>query len=429
MEHKEQMTDFLAFLQESVSPFHGVEAGIRRLKKAGFEKLDLNQPWKIREGQGYYLDICGSTLFAIRKNGPLKDGEGFRMAGAHTDWPSFRIKPNADMRSNQYHKLNIECYGGPILSTWLDRPLSIAGRVVLKGEDIFHPETRLVDFRRPVLTIPNLCIHQNRKVNEGVELKKQTDMIPVFDYIKKELEEKSFLDYLALELDTEKDAILDYDLSIYNAEAPAYVGIAQDMISAPRLDNLTSCYAAIFGMMEGKRDHGIDVLYLTDHEEIGSRSVQGADSSMLSMLLERFAAACRIDREAFLRMLPESYLLSADAAHGVHPNKPQTTDPTNQVGLGDGVVIKLSYCQKYATNTQVTGITTALCQKNGIPYTRFVNHADSAGGGTIGAITSTHLPIKISDVGVPMLAMHSARELIAVSSQLAMNALMKALFS
>ena len=188
MNNREELEDFLSFIKEATSPFHCVEAGIRRLQAAGFTELKQEDYWNAENGHGYYVNVNGTSLFAIRLNRKFQYGEGFRMAGAHTDWPCLRIKPRADIRDGKYHRLNVECYGGPILSTWLDRPLSIAGAVVCRGEDAFHPVKHLVDFHRPVLTIPNLCIHQNRKVNEGVELKKQRDMLPLLDYVRRELE-------------------------------------------------------------------------------------------------------------------------------------------------------------------------------------------------------------------------------------------------
>lgn len=428
MDYQEKLQDFFAFIEESVSPSHCVEAGIRRLQAAGFEELKMEDYWHAENGKKYYVNVRGTSLFAVSINRKFRYGQGFRMAGAHTDWPCFRVKPLADMKDARYHRLNVECYGGPILSTWMDRPLSLAGVVAVRGEDPFHPIRRLVDFGRPVLTIPNLCIHQNRQVNDGVALKKQVDMLPLLDFVKASLEQHSFLDYLAEEIGVSASDILDYDLSVYNMDRPCLCGIQNDMVSSPRLDNLSSCYAALTGLIAGQRESGIDVIFLTDHEEVGSASAQGADSEMFSMLLERLMQALNHDRTRFLEMLPHSLLVSADAAHAIHPNKPATTDPTNPVSLDGGVVMKISYNQRYATDSCVTAIVQGICEKNGIPCQKFVNHSDVRGGSTIGAISSTHLPIPVADIGGPMLAMHSSRELISAKSQLELNQFMTALF-
>ena len=423
----------LEYVKESVTPFHAVQAAKERLKEAGFEELPLSGEWKLLPGGKYYTEIFQKTLAAFTVGSQVLENQvpvRLRMAAAHTDYPCLHIKPKAEMISGNYEKLNTEVYGGPILNTWFDRPLSIAGVVAVRGENAFAPELRLFDAKKPVVTLPNLAIHMNRDVNNGVEIKKQAELLALFGQLAKKDaaqagdEEKEapgkdnfFLHFLASQLNVAQKDILDFDLFVYNTEEGCLVGMQEEFLSAPRLDNLTSCYAVLNALIENPRENGINVGILFDHEEIGSRSKQGADSAVISMLLEKVYDAIGLGQAALKDDILSGFLLSADVAHAVHPNRSDKYDPINQAAMNDGVVLKINSSQRYTFDTEAIGVVVQLCEQAGIPYKKFVNHSDLAGGGTLGPIISGWLPMKTVDIGVPILAMHSARELMGVRDQ------------
>lgn len=401
-------------LEDGVTPFHTVKSCEKRLEEAGFSELPYESEWKLKQGGKYYVNHHGTTLFAFTV--PTEEAEHqsplIRIAAAHTDYPCLRIKPNADMLNNTYAQVNVEVYGGPILNTWLDRPLGIAGRVAVKSGNVFAPKMVLFQSKKPVLTIPNLAIHMNREVNKGVELNKQIDLIPILGMIPEEKKTTDyFLTYLAKELEVAKEDILDFELSVYCTEGPSFVGVENDMISSPRLDNLTSCSALISAIIDADRKDGMNLIALFDHEEIGSRSKQGAGSILLHDMLHRIEK--ELGREDQLSQdLYQSMLLSVDVAHALHPNQPGKMDVTNKPVLGKGFCIKEACSQSYATDCESVAIIQQICEAKEIPYQKFVNRSDMVGGGTLGAIASALLPVKTVDVGIPLLAMHSARELM-----------------
>ena len=315
------------------------------------------------------------------------------------------------------------------MNTWLDRPLSAAGRVVLRKDDIFHPEVRLVDFRKPFLTIPNLAIHINRDVNKGVELNKQTDMLPVLGLEGEETDEKFFLKHLAGELKVDPEDILEYELGLYNTDTGDFLGLSEEFISAPRLDNLTSVQAVVSGLISGERENGFNVGAFFDHEEIGSRTKQGAGSVLLPAVLERILLSYGRGREKFFESFSESMLLSVDVGHGLHPNKADKNDPTNKDILGKGICIKEASGQAYATDCEAVAVVQQICEAEGIPYQKFVNRSDGTSGSTLGSIASAFFPVKTVDVGVPLLAMHSSRELMGTEDQGSLVRAVKAFYS
>ncbi len=425
-----QWNDLLHMVEVSSSPYHAVQEVINQLKGAGAKELKANDIWKVENEGLYYINMYGTTLIAfhIHENPQLSDG--FRIGIAHTDWPCLRIKPNPDMTTGVYRKLNVEVYGGPLLSSWLDRPLSVAGRVVCKGDSVFAPKECFIDFKRPILTIPNVAIHMNRDINSGYKWNAQTDLLPILGFVQEKLESKDyFLNILAKELKIEPDQILDYDLYIYNAEKGCIVGVEEDMISAPRLDNLTSCQACLYGILNGRRKNGIDVIALFDNEECGSASKQGADSEMFAYILEKLALSLGWTREQYLAKIFGSVVISADVAHAIHPNHPEKCDVTNKPAMNAGFCIKMEANQRYATDGNAIAIVESLCKKYKIQYSKFANRSDIRGGSTIGSIISGFIPAKTIDVGVPLLAMHSARELMAADSQCQLNTFMKAFFT
>lgn len=415
----------LQFTEEAVSPFHTAEAVKERLEEAGFTALTWKEDWNLEKGGKYYFLHHGTTIFAFTV-GSRFDGNGMlRMAAAHGDFPGFRIKPEPEMKVSDYLKFNTEPYGGVNLSSWFDRPLSAAGRVAVRGEDPFHPVTHLVDFKKPLFTIPNIAIHLNRDMNKGVELNCQTQMLPLAGMAKGENEKDFLRKILAKKLHVLPEDILEYELNVYNADTGDSVGFEEEFISAPRLDDLTSVLAVTEGILSGVREDGLNLGIVFDHEEIGSRTKQGAASTLFMMVLERIYDALHLSRTKLLQGLEEGMLLSVDVAHGLHPNYRDKADPTNQPVLNGGFCIKEASSQSYATDSEAVAILQQICDQKSIPYQKFVNRSDGTGGGTLGAIASAMIPVKTVDVGVPLLAMHSSRELMGSSDMEALSALIK----
>lgn len=424
----ERMTqDLLSFIATSVSPFHAVEAGAKLLQKQGYQEISLEKDWNLQPGGHYYTKVYGSTLIAFSIG--EKPRAGLRIASAHTDFPCLRIKPAAAVTENGYGKVNVEVYGGLIRSTWMDRPLSLAGKVALKGEDAFHPAVRLVDFKRPLMTIPSLAIHMNRQVNDGVELNPQKDMLPLLTMLGKEEKDSTFfLNLLASELGCDSEEIISYELTVYPTEAGCLVGAQQEFISSPRLDNLTSVKACLTGILQGKRQNGINIAALFDNEEVGSHTKQGAASLVLPMLLERIYSSLGYTHADCLADAADGFMISADVAHAMHPNAPEKNDITNKPVLNGGVTLKIAASQSYAGDAEAVAIVSELCRQGGIPCQYFVNRSDSKGGSTLGSILSAMLPIRTMDIGVPILAMHSARETMGKDDQAAIEALITTFF-
>lgn len=405
------------YIEKATCAYTAVE-GIQKLwADAGMTELHPEQPWKLERGKGYYVPIRESSVigFKIPKELPGDEEPLFRIVGSHTDQPCFRIKPAPDMRQNGYYKLNAEVYGGPIYNTWLDRPMSVAGRVTIKGSSLWKPEVRIVDLEEPVLIIPNLAIHMNREVNQGIALNQQTDLIPVGASSEIAGEEaKLLVNALAEKLQVAPEKILDFDLFTYVTEKPQIVGFHKEYLSSPRLDDLSLAWAGAEALVQADDQHGIAVMMALDNEEIGSRTPQGADSAMAVMLLERIAYGLGIDRDCFLYRLAGSFMISADVAHAVHPNRAEKADPVHRPALNGGPVIKLSASQSYMTASTDYTIYKQICEKNGIPVQTFVNRSDMRGGSTIGPVTAMHIPCHIVDMGCPLLSMHSAREMMGV---------------
>ena len=318
----------------------------------------------------------------------------------------------------------MEVYGSPNLSTWLDRPLSMAGRLSITGSNPFEPETRFVDFKEPLLTIPNLAIHMNPEANDGMKLNPQIDMLPLVSLITDAVDrEHFFINRLAEEAGCAPEDILDYEITVYNTDPCAITGLNGEFLSAPRLDNLTSVQACLNGITAGMRENGINMILLYDNEEIGSRTKQGAFSSVTGHILEKIFLALGYDRETCLNTMMDGFLLSMDVAHAIHPNHPEKCDIKNKICMGDGLVLKMSSRQSYATDSSCIGVIEGICRNAKIPYRKFSNRSDMRGGSTLGAISSAELSMKTVDTGIPILAMHSARELMACADQSALNAL------
>ena len=400
----------------------------KRLDKAGFARLALDGEWQLKRGGRYYVPVYGSAVMAFvagEKAGSL------RLAAAHTDFPCFRLKPRAGMVKENYGILNVEKYGGMLLRTWLDRPLSLAGKVVLRGETAFAPQVRLVDFARPLLTIPSLAIHMDREVNDEGKLNAQTDMLPLAAVSGETMEEDFFLSWLAAELGTAAEDILSYELSAYPVEDGCLCGLHSEFISAPRLDNLTSVVAVLRGIMAASPENnaGLRLGAFFDNEEVGSQTKQGAGSAVLMQVLERIYMALGRTRSELLADIVGGFMLSVDVAHGLHPNHPDKCDPSNKPLLGGGVVLKQAASQAYAGDAEAVAVVRDICERNNISWQGFVNRSDMRGGSTLGSIASALVPMRTMDIGVPVLAMHSAREVMAADDQGALTDLLTVFYN
>lgn len=417
------------FLKAGVSPFGCVEAARERLLAASFEEIDYKDPWDLRPGGKYVMTHHGSALFAFTVGQAYRSGGMLRMAAAHTDHPCLCIKPNPDFATDGYAQVNVEVYGSPILATWFDRPLGVAGRVVVRSGDFFAPRTLNYCSAKPILVVPNLAIHMNRNVNKGVEINRQTDTMPIIDLLPEEVKGIDyFMAFLAEELSVEKEDILDFELNTFCMEEPCMVGVEDTMISAPRLDNQTSVYALLEAVIQGQQE-GINLIALFNHEEVGNRTKQGAASTLLGSIVRRILRGLGNDEEQTQRAIYEGMLLSVDVAHGLHPNKKSKMDITNHPVLGKGLCIKQACSQSYATDAEAAAILRQICDSRKIPYQVFVNRSDEPGGGTLGAVASTLLPVRAVDIGVPLLAMHSARELMGTADMQALTDAVTAFFS
>lgn len=419
MKSAEFAQELVDFLNESPSAFHAVKNVKDILDNAGFKELKEEEKWNLEKGRKYYMTKNNTALISfIVGTGEIEE-EGFRLVGAHTDSPTFKIKPAPEMFVENYVRLNTEVYGGAILNTWFDRPLSIAGRVVVKGEDVFYPETKLLNINRPILIIPNVCIHMNRNINSGMELNKQKDTIPVLALVNQELEKDNYLiNLISEELKINKEDIIDFDLYLYEFEKGCVMGLNNEFISASRLDDLQMVHAGVKALIDSKESKSTKVMICYDNEEVGSTTKQGADSEMLANVLERITLCLGKEREDYFRTLAKSYIISADNAHAVHPNSPEKHDPTNRPLINKGPVIKISANQSYTTEADSGAVYELICKKAGVPYQKFVNRSDSRGGSTIGPISAAHLNIRSVDIGNPTLAMHSIRELAGVEDHL-----------
>ena len=420
----------LQLLKAGTSAIMVVKEAEQQLKEAGFEELRFSNTWGLTEGGKYYMKHHDTTLLAFTVGQQVESQEGFKIAAAHTDFPCLRIKPNPDVATSGYAQVNVEVYGGAILNTWLDRPLSISGRIAVKSNDVMHPDMHYIDIKRPLMTIPNLAIHMNREVNKGVELNRQTDMLPIVGLLEKELNEKqAFLKFLAKEEGVAAEDILDYELWVYCMQEPVTFGMNEELILSPRLDNLTSVQALLTGIIEGKQKKGINVIALFDHEEIGSKTKQGAGSLLLLNVLEKICDSFGKTTAQTKESIYESFLLSVDVAHGLHPNNAGKMDITNKPVLGGGLCIKEACSQSYATDCEAVAVVEQICQKAGVAYQKFVNRSDMAGGGTLGSIASSIIPIPTVDVGIPLLAMHSAAETMGKKDMESLTGLVREFFS
>lgn len=420
----------LSFLDASPVNFWAVKNLAEELTHKGYRRIDPTEALgEVKCGDRFFVTKNDSSIYAFQIGSKPLAESGFHLICAHCDSPTFRIKPNAEMdMEGGIVKLNTEVYGGPIMSTWFDRPLTLAGRVIVKSEDVMQPQTLLLHIKRPLLQISNLAIHFNRQVNDGVKLSRQKDVLPILGIINNELEKGNLLMNVILE-ELNKNAseeaatsgnashrpltasdILDFDLYLADATPACTFGAHNEFISSGRLDDLSMCFAGLEALLASEPTETTQVLAIFDNEETGSQTKQGAGSPFLSYMLKRIALAQSGTDEAYYQAVERAFMVSADNAHAWHPNYSEKYDPTNHPMLGGGPVIKFNAAQKYASDAVSAAIFAGICEKAGVPCQRFVNHSDVAGGSTLGNILASSIPLRGVDMGNAILAMHSCRE-------------------
>ncbi len=399
-------------LEHGVTQFHVIKNSEEYLKQQAFTEIAIQEPWSLEAGGNYYVKPYRSVLIAFHVPEEVKN---IRITACHTDFPMLKVKPSADMNKSGYHMLNIETYGGLLASTWFDRPLGMAGKVVLKGEDAFHPIVKLYDSGTPVAIIPSLAPHLKRGDAE-TKLNMQKELIPIVGISDAE-QPQNFLASVAAKLEIQQEDILDYDLYLYNCDKCYLIGADNGLFASPRIDNVSSAAAILetIGSLSNQTEseaakQNLCIGVFFDNEEIGSLSKQGADSNLLKLILEKIEKTLLPEKE-FAELLPDTFVLSLDTAHGVHPNYSDKSDPTNPVLLGNGVVLKQSAAQRYVTDSEASAVIEALCEEEQISMQKTVNKTGMPGGTTLGPIISSYIPAKAVDMGIPVLAMHSACEL------------------
>jgi len=400
--------DLLDFIDASPSPWHAVATSSERLSKAGFKALNESEAWQLENGGRYFVTRGGSSIiaFTIGQN-PLPTS-GFNMVGAHTDSPGLRLKPHAAFSSDGLIRIGVEVYGGPILATFADRDLSIAGRVNVRSAQGF--ETRLVKFEKPVLRLPNLAIHMNREVNDkGLKFNKQTELPLLFGESADGVEaDTQFLEKIATLLKVNVKDIINFDLNVFDTQKGVIWGANQEFIANSQLDNLASCHAALSALLANEKPNNTAICALFDHEEVGSESATGASGSFLVDIVERITL--HLNKEEKLRALAHSFFISADMAHAFHPNHASSYEPCHHVHINKGPVIKMNANQRYATDSESAARFIRLCEQAGVPYQQYAHRSDLGCGSTIGPIVASRLGVSSVDVGSPMWAMHSIRE-------------------
>lgn len=405
----------LAFLDASPSVYHAAANIENELKNAGYIRLSEAEKWELCPGRKYYLTRGGSAVLAFRV--PKVCPRGFLMSASHSDRPTFKIKENGEL-TGTYTRLATEKYGGMIMSTWLDRPLSIAGRVLVETENGI--ESKLVNIDRDLLLIPNVAIHMNRQVNDGFKWNPAVDTIPLLGGKGAAGKLNALLEELA------GGKILGHDLYLYVRQKATVWGVDEEYICAPALDDLECAWSCTQGFLNSSENAAIPVLCVFDSEEVGSNSVQGAASMLLQSTLERICEALGLEMG---RMLAQSFMVSADNAHAVHPNHPEYADANNAPVLGGGIVLKFNASQRYTTDGISAAVLRSICAKAGVTVQTFYNRADLPGGSTLGHISLTHVSVSTADIGLAQLAMHSSCETAAVSDALALEKAMGAYYS
>lgn len=399
--------DLIHFIAKSPSTFHAVRGIKAALLYAGFTEIREEDTWQIEKGGKYVVTRNGSALMAFTV--PQESAEAFHITASHCDSPTFKIKENPEIADGSYVKLNVEGYGGMIMSTWLDRPLSVAGRLLVTENG--HLAEKLVAIDGTMLVIPSVAIHMDRSVNQHKEWKVQKDMLPLYGMTGAK---PPFMDVIAAAAKVKAEDILAHDLTLYSRVPAAIWGEEREFISSPKLDDLQCAFACFRGFTQGEKEKYISVYALFDNEEVGSATSQGAGSTFLANTLERLARSLGYSYDETMAMIARSFMISADNAHSVHPNHPEYADPVNRPVINGGIVIKYSAAQKYATNAFSAAYFKKLCKDHDIPTQTFTNHSDNPGGSTLGNISNTVIAMPTVDIGLPQLAMHSSYETAGV---------------
>jgi aspartyl aminopeptidase len=423
-----QAKDLLSFIDASPSPWHAVNTVEQHLLNQGFKQLHESEAWQVNAGDSYYVVRGGASIIAFTLGSKNPTETGFRIVGAHTDSPSLRLKPNAAYGNDGLVRIGVEVYGGPILATFTDRDLSVAGRVTIRTANGF--ETRLVKFDDALMRLPNLAIHMNREVNDkGLVLNKQTELPLIFGENEAGIEaDKQFLCHIAAALKVEAKDILTFELNVFDTQKGVFWGANQEFIADSQLDNLASCHATITALTAAKNPDSTCICALFDHEEVGSESTTGASGSFLNDVVNRILSGQQLDEEAKLRTLAQSFFISADMAHAYHPNHPSAYEPCHHALVNKGPVIKTNANQRYSTNAETAARFITLCESAGVPYQQYAHRTDLGCGSTIGPIVASNLGVPSVDVGSPMWAMHSIRESAGVLDHSYMIAVLKAMF-
>ena len=394
--------NLLSFIKNSPSPFHSIASIKKVLKREGFVELNESSEFKIDLAGKYYVTRNDSSIIAF-KVGELLDNYSFNIVASHSDSPSFKVKPIADLPTSDYLKLNVEAYGGMLCSTWFDRPLSIAGRVIIKENNKIV--SKLVNFDKNIVSIPSVAIHFNRNANDNATYSLAVDMFPTLSSTK-----TSFKSYLASYNGLDESSILSYDLFLYNRQEGYFWGMEDEFVSSSKLDDLQCAYTTLMGFVKSSNIHNVSVYCCFDNEEVGSTTRQGANSTFLEDVLNRITLALNKSKEEHYIALAKSFMVSADNAHAVHPNHPELTDPQNKVSMNKGIVVKFNAAQSYTTDSISCAVFTKICQNVDVPVQLFTNKSGIRGGGTLGNISATHVSIPSVDIGLPQLAMHSSLE-------------------
>jgi len=410
IEARQQAQALLDFIDHSPSPWHAVETVANQLKAHGFKNLRENEPWQFKQGGKYFVVRDGGSIIAFTLGQQAIADSGFRIVGAHTDSPGLRLKPQAAYSTEGTAQLGVEVYGGPILATFTDRDLSLAGRVVIRGAQGL--ETRLVRLDQPIARLPNLAIHMNREVNDkGLVLNKQTGLPLIFGHAANTAAAKQLLtETLAGKLAVPAEAIAGWDLALYDTQRGSFWGIAQEFIANSQLDNLASCHAALEALISTEAPAATTICALFDHEEVGSESATGAGGSFLLDVINRICLSSGLTQEDQLRSFANSFFVSADMAHAFHPNHAGSYEPCHHVHINQGPVIKTNANQRYSTNAVTAARFIQLCEQAKVPHQQYAHRTDLGCGSTIGPIMAAQLGIATVDVGNPMWAMHSIRE-------------------
>ena len=405
LEHVQELFDFI---QQSPSCFHVIENVKKQLTEQGFEELCENKNWQIKEGGKYFVTRNLSSVIAFKV--PTKDFKSFHIVASHSDSPTFKIKDHPEqMVKGKYVQLNTERYGGMIYSTWFDRPLSIAGRSLVKTET--GVATKLLNIDRDLLVIPNLAVHMDRTVNDGMKYNPQVNLLPLYgDAASKD----TFNKLVAEACGTAEENIISTDLFLYNRTAPTVWGAHNEYMSCAKLDDLECAFSSLKAFLKGENSQSISVCAIFDNEEVGSSTKQGANSTFMYDILHRINENLGRTEEQYHTAVASSFMLSADNAHALHPNHPAISDPTNPVYLNEGIVIKHNANQKYTTDAVSSAIFQKMCEEKNVPYQHFVNRSDVAGGSTLGNIANTHVSLNTVDIGMAQLAMHSSYETAGV---------------